>query len=83
MYGGLLSSCTEVGLTWLAVAIWHDFGRDAARAIGIGVGAGAFEAILLGLITAASVGIALTGVEGTGPLRHKSKSVRRLTRFFG
>ena len=68
-YGGLLSSLTEIGLTWLAVVIWRDFGRNADRAIGIGVGAGAFEAFLLGFGVVASVSVVLAGIQGTEPIR--------------
>jgi uncharacterized membrane protein YhfC len=61
LYGGLQSSLCEIGLTWLAVLKWRDLGRDAARATGVGVGAGAFEAILLGLFTALGIVALLVG----------------------
>lgn len=49
LFVGLESSLFEVGLTCVAVLMWRTLGRDADRAIGIGLGAGAFEAILLGI----------------------------------
>jgi uncharacterized membrane protein YhfC len=64
-YGGIESSAWEMGLTLLAVLLWRQLGRDARRAIGIGIGAGAFEAFLLGLISL-GIGIAVTaGRPGT------------------
>lgn len=46
---GLQSTICEMGLTWLAGRIWPVLGRGGARAVGVGVGAGSFEALLLGL----------------------------------
>jgi len=63
LYSGVHSSLFEMGFTLLAVLIWHQLGRNAGRAIAIGVGAGAFEAFLLGLVAFAS-GFALIFVEG-------------------
>ena len=37
LFGGLESSLSEIGLTWLAVRKWPQFGQDAEQAIGIGV----------------------------------------------
>jgi len=49
LFVGIQSSLFEIGLTFLAVLIWPQLGRDPRRAIGIGIGAGAFEAFLMGL----------------------------------
>src|SRR5262249_55523572 len=54
LYLGVQSSVFEMGLTLLAVYIWRQLGRDAARAITIGVGAGAVEALLLGIAPVAT-----------------------------
>jgi uncharacterized membrane protein YhfC len=47
---GCVGSVFEVGIIWIAARIWPALGRDAGRAIAIGLGAGAFEALLLGLV---------------------------------
>jgi len=47
---GSVGSAFEVGIIWIAARRWPDLGRDAGRAIAIGLGAGAFEALLLGLV---------------------------------
>lgn len=59
LFIGLESSLTEIGLTLVAVMIWKQFGRDAGKAIGIGLGAGAFEALLLGVSALVGIGVAL------------------------
>jgi hypothetical protein len=63
LYVGVQSSVFEMGLTLLAVLIWHRLGRDADRAIAVGVGAGAFEAFLLGVGVLASAA-SLASAEG-------------------
>jgi hypothetical protein len=64
---GFESALFEVGLTLAAGLIWRQLGFDAPRAISIGVGAGAVEAMLLGLalLTAgvASLAGAASGTE--------------------
>jgi hypothetical protein len=55
---GVESCACEVGLTLIAVAIWRQLGRDASRAIAIGVGAGTLEAFLLGAFITVSVAVA-------------------------
>jgi hypothetical protein len=62
LYLGVQSSIFEMGLTIAAVLIWRQLGRDAGRAIAIGVGAGAFEALLLGIAPVATV-VALMQVQ--------------------
>jgi hypothetical protein len=61
LYVGVQSSVFEMGFTLVAVMIWKQLGRDAGRAIAIGVGAGAFEAFLLG-VAAAATALVLTFV---------------------
>jgi hypothetical protein len=63
LYVGIQSSVFEMGFTLLAFLIWRQLGRDAGRAIAIGVGAGAFEALLLG-IGAVATGLTLSLVHG-------------------
>jgi hypothetical protein len=55
LFVGLQSSLFEIGLTFFAVLLWRTLGRDADRAIGIGLGAGAFEAIYLGISVLVSI----------------------------
>lgn len=69
MLGGVLigiqSGLFEIGITLIAVSIWRGLGSDADRAIAIGIGAGAFEAVLIGLSQLVSTSMALAGVPGT------------------
>jgi hypothetical protein len=65
LFVGVQSSLFEMGFTILAGLIWRQLGRDAARAAAIGVGAGAFEAFVLGLGSAAGVAALILGVPGT------------------
>jgi hypothetical protein len=68
-YLGILSSACEIGLTILAVALWRQLGRDAPRAIAVGVGAGAMEAFYLGAAAIIAVAAAASGVEGADEIR--------------
>ena len=52
-YGGLVSGVTEVGTTLIAGLLWRRLAHDQRRAVGIGLGAGAFEAACLGLLAMA------------------------------
>jgi uncharacterized membrane protein YhfC len=65
---GLQSSLFEVGLTLVAVMIWSQLGLNSNRAIAIGIGAGTFEALLIGLSQIASTSMALSGAPGTGAI---------------
>jgi len=65
LFLGIQSSLCEIGLTLLAGMRWKELGRDAGRAIAVGVGAGAFEAFLLGLGAVAAIAAWLAGVPGT------------------
>jgi uncharacterized membrane protein YhfC len=72
LYVGLLTGVFEVGVVALAGLIWRKLSADPARAAGVGVGAGAFEASLLGLGSLAMSAIVLVngsqaqdGVTGT------------------
>jgi uncharacterized membrane protein YhfC len=48
LYVGGLTGIFEIGVTLAAALIWRKLSRTAARAVAVGVGAGAIEAILLG-----------------------------------
>jgi hypothetical protein len=62
LFVGVQSSVFEMGLTLLAVLIWRQLGRDAGRSITIGVGAGAFEAFLLGIGPVATAAVLMLGL---------------------
>jgi uncharacterized membrane protein YhfC len=49
VYCGLLTGIFEIGITLAAALIWRRLARGPARAVAVGLGAGAFEAFLLGL----------------------------------
>ena len=49
-YIGLLTGITEPVVTLAAGLFWRQLTYDARRAVGIGFGAGAFEAVYLGLV---------------------------------
>lgn len=61
LFTGIESSAAEMGFTLAAVLIWRRLGSNGARAIGVGAGAGAFEAVVLGVM---SVGAALAAYAG-------------------
>ena len=65
LYLGIESSICEIGLTFLAGMRWKELGRASGRAIAVGVGAGAFEALLLGLVAVAGIAAYLAGMPGT------------------
>jgi len=79
LYVGIQSSLFEMGFTLLAVLVWRQLGRDAGRAIAIGVGAGAFEAFLLGIVSLAAILAMLAGVPGTEPIREQLEGVAAVT----
>jgi len=64
LFVGIQSSVFEMGLTLAAVLIWRQLGRDARPAIGIGVGAGAFEAFLLGVASLVGMLVIMAGAPG-------------------
>ncbi len=82
LFIGIQSSVFEMGLTLAAVLIWGQLGRDAKRAIGIGVGAGAFEAFLLGLAGLAAMIAVMAGVRGTEKIREGMDAMAATTPFF-
>jgi hypothetical protein len=82
LYLGIQSSLCEIGLTWLAALRWKQIGRDAGRAIAVGVGAGAFEAFLLGLAALAGVLAALAGIPGTEAVREEIQKAATTTPLY-
>jgi hypothetical protein len=82
LFLGLQSSLCEMGLTLLAVWIWRQLGKEGGRAIAIGVGAGAFEAFLLGLAHLAAATAVIAGVPGTEAIREQFGKTMVLTPLF-
>jgi len=69
LYIGVLTGIFEIGVTLAAVLIWKRLAREPGRAIAVGVGAGAFEALLLGLGVLAGLVVALSGGPGAEQAR--------------
>lgn len=67
IYTGVQSSFFEMGLTLLAVWKWPALGQDMGRAVAVGVGAGAIEAVLLGAPGAIAVLKALATKQNARP----------------
>lgn len=82
LFFGVQSSLCEMGLTLLAVRAWRKLGTDAKRAIGIGIGAGALEALLLGIVSSVAVLTCLAGLPGTEKVREGIDTVAAVTPLF-
>src|SRR5262245_56591300 len=79
---GIQSSLFEIGLTIVAGRIWRQLGADAKRAIGVGIGAGAFEAGLLGVGSLVASALAIAGVPGTEIVRKQADQLAGTTPLF-
>jgi hypothetical protein len=82
LFVGVESSFFEIGLTLAAVLVWRQLGRDAKRAIGIGVGAGAFEAAVLGIGTLVTAVLLMAELSGTAPIREEIERTVAFTPLF-
>lgn len=82
LYVGLQSSLCEIGFTWWAAWRWPQLGRDAKRALGVGIGAGAFEAFLLGTAGLIAVLAALGNVANTEAIRANINQAAAVTPLF-
>jgi hypothetical protein len=58
-YCGLMTGVFEIGITLAAALVWRRLAAEPARAVAVGLGAGAFEALLLGLAACAGSLVAL------------------------
>lgn len=58
-YCGLMTGVFEIGVTLAAALVWRRLAADPVRAVAVGLGAGAFEALLLGLASGAASLVAL------------------------
>lgn len=82
LFLGIQSSLFEIGLTLLAVLIWRQLGKDAGRATGIGIGAGSFEAFLLGISSLTAVLVLFAGLPGTEKFREGITAAATTTPVF-
>ena len=82
LFLGIQSSLFEIGLTLIAVLAWRQLGHDSNRAIAVGVGAGAFEALLLGLASGASIVACIAGAPGSEIIREGVETVAAGTPVF-
>lgn len=69
MLVGVQSSAFEIGLALVAGLIWRQLGKEAVRAVGIGVGAGAFEAIIIALAATGAYAVALSSLPESEAVR--------------
>jgi hypothetical protein len=65
-YGGSVSGVTEVGTTLVAGLLWRRLAHNERRAVGIGLGAGAFEAAYLGVMAMVGSELMVSGQAGFG-----------------
>jgi hypothetical protein len=65
-YIGLLTGITEPVVTLAAGLLWRQLTYDARRAVGIGLGAGAFEAVYFGLMAIVASGDMIGSQAGFG-----------------
>jgi len=82
LFLGIQSSLCEIGVTLAAVLVWRKLGSDFNRAIGIGVGAGAFEALLLGLISLCTIMASLLGMGAAEQVRKGIEGLAATTPLF-
>src|SRR3974377_1411442 len=64
VYCGLMTGLFEIGATLAAALIWRRLAADPSRAIAVGMGAGAFEALLVGLTAFAGCLVAVAVGQG-------------------
>ncbi len=65
LYIGLLTGVFEIGVTWVAARKWKSLTLYGNRAVGVGIGAGSLEAILLGI---AGITGAMAAAKGYGDI---------------
>ncbi len=75
IYIGLLTGVFEIGITVVAALIWPRLARWGHRAVGVGVGAGVFEAVLIG---GAAFVVGLVANSGAGGGVRARRPLRRL-----
>jgi uncharacterized membrane protein YhfC len=61
LYIGVLTGVFEIGVTLAAALIWRRMARAPGRAVAVGLGAGAFEALLVAVAALVAVVVAVSG----------------------
>lgn len=69
VYVGLLTGVFEIGATLAAARIWRAMASNANRAVAVGVGAGGFEAALVGVASLVAVLVAMSSLPGSEQAR--------------
>jgi hypothetical protein len=83
LFVGTFSSAFEMGVTWVAARKWPRLGQDAGRAIAIGLGAGAFEGLLLSLPFLAGALAAAAAGKDAEELRRTMQTMAAATPLYG
>ena len=65
IYGGLFTGVFEIGVTLCAGLIWRSMAREPKRAVAVGVGAGGFEAAVVGLVSLVWTLVMLSRAQGS------------------
>jgi uncharacterized membrane protein YhfC len=82
LYIGVHSAVFEIGVTLAAVLIWRKMARDAERALTVGLGAGIFEAFLLGMAGFLGMLFAVLETPGTKPMLTLARQTAGATPLF-
>jgi len=69
VYIGLLTGIFEIGVTFLAARKWRSLAGSCDRALAVGIGAGAFEAMLLGVAGLATLAVLASHSPAEGQVR--------------
>jgi uncharacterized membrane protein YhfC len=64
VYSGLMTGVFEIGVTLAAALVWRQLAASPNRAVAVGLGAGGFEALLLGLASSAGPLVAMAVGQG-------------------
>ena len=65
LYVGLQSAITEIGFTLVFALLWRRMALEPNRAVAVGVGAGSFEALLLGVAGLTGILYSMSGMPGS------------------
>ncbi len=82
LYIGVLTGIFEIGITLMFALLIRKMTINPSRAIGIGVGAGAIEAVMIGLSQIANAVYALTGGRGSGDILNAVSAAAELNPLF-